>query len=194
MTAPFPVLFVGDDDASAARLGRLLLAHGLRPDLLDPASGVQATIDRMLQRCYRLALVDMRLPDGDGAEVIRCLLAFQPDRLKCIVSGGVPVSPAIARMLLAWVSGGDPVRMTAAHDAASMEAESPPAAPQIVLTPREQDVLSMISQGCTNKEAARRLGVSVHTVDYHAKNAYAKLSARSRTQAVTRARDRGLIS
>lgn len=55
------------------------------------------------------------------------------------------------------------------------------------LTPRESDVLRLISRGCTYAQAAARLGVSLHTVTSHIKNTYRKLGVRSGAAAVMRA-------
>ena len=61
------------------------------------------------------------------------------------------------------------------------------------LTERELEVLGLIAAGYTNAEAADRLFVVVGTVKAHAHNIYGKLGVRSRTQAVARARELGLI-
>jgi len=55
------------------------------------------------------------------------------------------------------------------------------------LTPREVDVLRLIARGCTYEQAAGQLGVSLHTVTGHIKNAYRKLGVRSGAAAVMRA-------
>lgn len=55
------------------------------------------------------------------------------------------------------------------------------------LTPRESDVLRLIARGCTYAQVAERLGVSLHTVTSHVKNAYRKLGVRSGAAAVMRA-------
>jgi DNA-binding CsgD family transcriptional regulator len=55
------------------------------------------------------------------------------------------------------------------------------------LTPRESDVLRLIARGCTYEQTADRLGVSLHTVATHIKNAYRKLGVRSGAAAVMRA-------
>ena len=60
----------------------------------------------------------------------------------------------------------------------------PHAAP---LTPREAQVLHHFALGCTYEQAADRLGVSLHTVCTHVKNAYRKLGVRSGAAAVMRA-------
>lgn len=61
------------------------------------------------------------------------------------------------------------------------------------LTPRETDVLPLLSQGYSNKEIARHLGLSPDTVKDHLARLYAKLQASDRTEAVSRARELGLI-
>lgn len=61
------------------------------------------------------------------------------------------------------------------------------------LTARELDVLSQVALGCTNAEAAARLSLSVETVKAYLRNASAKLGAKGRHAAVSRARVLGLI-
>jgi DNA-binding NarL/FixJ family response regulator len=62
------------------------------------------------------------------------------------------------------------------------------------LTPRELEVLQLVSHGLSNKLIARQLGISEHTVKFHVSSTYAKLGAASRTEAVSLAARKGLIS
>jgi two-component system nitrate/nitrite response regulator NarL len=62
-----------------------------------------------------------------------------------------------------------------------------------LLTPREIEVLAAIGDGLSNKEAARRLGISQHTVKFHLEALFHKLDVTSRTEAVHRGLKRGLI-
>ena len=62
------------------------------------------------------------------------------------------------------------------------------------LTSREHEVLDLLGQGLSNKQIARRLGISEHTVKFHVSALYAKLGAASRTDAVSRGARRGLIT
>lgn len=55
--------------------------------------------------------------------------------------------------------------------------------PVSVLTDREHEVLTLLSGGSANKEIARRLGISVHTVERHVGNIYSKIGARNRADA-----------
>lgn len=61
------------------------------------------------------------------------------------------------------------------------------------LSPRELEVLSLVAQGCSNKDVAQRLFISDKTVRNHVTSCLLKLQANDRTEAVTRAIERGLI-
>ena len=62
-----------------------------------------------------------------------------------------------------------------------------------LLTPREIEVLQALSDGLSNKAAARRLGVSPHTVKFHIEALFRKLDAKSRAEAVAKGLKRGLF-
>jgi DNA-binding NarL/FixJ family response regulator len=65
--------------------------------------------------------------------------------------------------------------------------------PQVALTPREVEVLTLVAQGLANKEVAARLGTASGTVKIHVQNILSKLCATDRTHAVTIALQRGII-
>lgn len=80
----------------------------------------------------------------------------------------------------------------------SVLSPTPPPAPELAepietLTPREIEVLHLIAEGLPNKTIAQRLGISEHTVKFHANALMTKLGAQSRTDAVVRATRLGLI-
>jgi len=81
--------------------------------------------------------------------------------------GGVPMTREIARKIIETF-------------------QAPPSSTQknIALTRREMEVLELLSKGCSNKEIAQGLSISVDTVRYHLKQIYEKLHLRSRTEAV----------
>jgi DNA-binding NarL/FixJ family response regulator len=79
-----------------------------------------------------------------------------------IVSGGSPLDPKAARVLLT-------------------NRRSP--GPETKLTDREQEVLDMVGAGLPNKTIARRLGISERTVKAHLTNVYQRLGVTDRTQA-----------
>jgi DNA-binding CsgD family transcriptional regulator len=61
------------------------------------------------------------------------------------------------------------------------------------LTPREQEVLELLSIGLSNRRIADRLGISGHTVKFHVAAIYGKLGVSGRTAAVNRALRRGIL-
>jgi two-component system, NarL family, nitrate/nitrite response regulator NarL len=70
---------------------------------------------------------------------------------------------------------------------AATEANAP------LLSPREVEILTLIGDGLSNKEVARRLGISGHTVKFHIESLFRKLAAGSRAEAVHRGLRQGLI-
>ncbi|MNV85820.1 Response regulator protein VraR [compost metagenome] len=93
----------------------------------------------------------------------------------------------IARKLLLHVRGGD------AKPPASTASSAPDPATAMMLTPRETEVLELISRGYSYGEIARLQGVTKHTVQGHIKNLYSKLAVHSRGEAVFEASRMGLL-
>jgi DNA-binding NarL/FixJ family response regulator len=111
--------------------------------------------------------------------------------------GGSPISPMIARRVLAKYRS---VRDTAlATMGVAPESEAAPLEPVRVLpparalSPREQEVLELIARGFSYADIARLKSVSVHTVQTHIKNLYAKLAVSSKSEAVYEATQLGLL-
>jgi LuxR family maltose regulon positive regulatory protein len=94
------------------------------------------------------------------------------------------VAPDSARRLLAAFpsAGPDGARLAGA----GLEGKA-------LLSDRETEVLQLIAAGLTNREIAERLYLSLYTVKAHARSIYDKLDAHSRTQAVARARELGIL-
>ena len=81
-------------------------------------------------------------------------------------AGGVPMSSEIARKVLG-----------------AFREPAPAPAEEQNLSRREQEVLELLSHGCSNKEIADKLSISIETVTWHLRHIYTKLHVRSRTQA-----------
>ena len=72
---------------------------------------------------------------------------------------------------------------------------TPPQPTQLIepLSAREREVLGLIAQGLSNEAIARTLVVSIATVKKHATGIFGKLGVSSRTEAVVRARELGML-
>ena len=141
----------------------------------------------------RVALAGHVVTEGDGADVVLADAAsvVPPEQavLRIGPGGAVPagLSPAQLGAALRAVAVGLRVTMPGEADGFS------PASPRPLLTPRELEVLGCLGEGLSNKAAARRLGISAHTVKFHLEAVFAKLGATSRTDAVARGLRGGLI-
>jgi DNA-binding NarL/FixJ family response regulator len=124
------------------------------------------------------------------------------EQIRLLRAGGSPISPIIARQLLArfQARGADPAAPApeAAASAPPSAASGTPAAADAAdagpgLSEREQSVLSLVTKGFTYDEIAGLLGVSRHTVMTYVKRTYRKLQVGSKTEAVYEARKLGLV-
>jgi DNA-binding NarL/FixJ family response regulator len=73
------------------------------------------------------------------------------------------------------------------------DSEETAASLPIHLSPREAEVLALLAEGASNKMIARRLGISVHTVEFHVAALLVKLGAANRTDAIATAMRQGLV-
>lgn len=111
------------------------------------------------------------LKDGTEDDLAQHVLS-----LSC---GGSPMTPIIARQLLARLSRGS--------------SPGGPALADNTLTARERDILARLARGYTYSEAAELLGIAPSTVQSHVKNIYSKLAVHSKTEAIFEARQLGLL-
>jgi DNA-binding NarL/FixJ family response regulator len=171
----------------------------------------------LLETCVPdLVVLDLNLPDGTGASLLPSIRArhaevwvvvvtvFDDDEhlfyalqqgadgyllkdesktdaaalLREILEGRPPLSARVARRVLKFVQATAP------------DPKQKPRMP--ALTPREQEVLTLLASGHTAVSAAAQLGISEHTIKTHVKNLYKKLDVSSRASMVRAALDDGL--
>ena len=106
------------------------------------------------------------------------------DEIRSLAGGGSPISPIIARQVLARFRQG-----------ASSKADAPePAAdPSSLLSAREKEVLNFITKGFTTQEIARLMQLSHFTVRTFVRRIYSKLKVTSKAEAIYEARSQGLL-
>ena len=92
------------------------------------------------------------------------------ESLREVSAGGAPMSPEVARRVIALFQNFTPPRNAAYH-----------------LTPQEKELLKMLTEGHSYKTAAYQLDISIHTVSFHLRNIYLKLQVHSKTEAVAKA-------
>lgn len=102
-------------------------------------------------------------------------------------AGGSPMTPIIARQLLARLS------LSAPSQLPQTAAQTSKRQPRDTMSAREHDILSKLSRGYTYAEVAALLGIAPSTVQSHVKNIYSKLAVHSKTEAVFEAQQMGLL-
>ena len=107
-----------------------------------------------------------------------CSIGEVVDAVKLAASGETALSPQLAQSMLTEVRRID---STIEHDEDRL------------ISPREEEVLQLIAEGCSTPEVAARLFISQKTVKNHLASIYEKLNARDRTQAVLTAVKMGIV-
>ena len=159
-----------------------------------------------------LALIDLNLPDGSGMDVIRELSNTEPDCARIVTTAfsdeehifaalragaqGYVLKEGqqatIVQMLRDTVHGAPPLSAAVARKILSQF--QPVESQEIRLTPRQVEVLQLISRGYKTQEVADLLELSSHTVHDYIKDIYRELGINSRAEATMVASRMGLIN
>lgn len=207
------------DDHAVVRAGiRQFLEHAPDIEVTAEADDGQMACDLLQTTSVDVAVLDIQMPHLTGIEVTRWIKA-QNLPAGVLILTSYDDDPYILAVLQAGASGyvlktASPADLIqAVHDVYEGKiAFGPTIAQKVVakalnptpagifsaefepLTEREQEVLQLASQGYTNKAIGVQLGISDRTVQGHLAKIYAKLSAGSRTEAVMRGVELGLIT
>ncbi|MDX3228308.1 response regulator transcription factor [Streptomyces sp. ME19-01-6] len=218
MTAPADltkVLIVEDHRVVAEGLWALLAEYS---DLtvVGWADSVAEVVPMAKELGPDVALVDFRLPDGTGADAAAAIRAQDPSTAIVILSADASDSALLAAVeagacgyLLKSASGdeiGAAIRSAAegetlipastlvevlARHRETVRSSAQQTERLESLTPREQEILTLMSQGLDNRAVAERLSISYATVRTHVRKILEKLEVRSQLEAVAKAADWG---
>jgi DNA-binding NarL/FixJ family response regulator len=204
---PIRVFLLDDHEVVRRGLSDLLDAE---PDIsvVGDAENVEHALARGPALRPDVAVLDVRLPDGDGITVCRELRSQMPE-LAVLMLTSFDDEEALLDAIMAGASGYvlkqikgsdlvsavrtvasgqsmlDPA--TTARLMASLRADpagTPAVAPELAsLSPRERDILALIGDGLTNREIGKNLFLSEKTVKNHISRLLAKLGVQRRVQA-----------
>jgi DNA-binding NarL/FixJ family response regulator len=208
------------DDQALVRTGfaMILAAEGIEV-VAEVADGATA-VDAVRRTRPDVVLMDIRMPEVDGLEATRRILAAGPDAPRVIILTTFDLDRYVYAALTAGASGFLLKDVSPEHLVAAVRlVRSGDAllAPSITrrlverfarrdeqaatlhrdlstLTPRELDVLRLLARGLSNAELAGRLQVSDATVKTHVARILSKLGLRDRAQAIVVAYETGLVT
>lgn len=184
---------VAGEASSAEEAVALALEH--RPDLvvmdvsMPEIGGIEAT-RRIKEQAPEMRVLMLTVHEdkelmraairaGAGGYVLkRAIKSELLHAIRTVLNDELYLHPVMARILL--------MAMPEEREPVAVE-------PDVPLTPREIDVLRLLAQGYTNRQAAEILGISVRTVEYHRSNLTAKLNLEGRVQLIRYAEKHGLL-
>src|SRR6266849_5148341 len=214
--AQAPRVVIADDQTLVRGGFRLILNSAGIPVVAEAADGQEA-VTATLRHRPDVVLMDIRMPEMDGLEATRRILAARAD-VRIIMLTTFDLDQYVYAALAAGASGFllkdvspehliAAVRLVRRGDALLalsitrrlVERFAPRAAAAgggdlSCLTPRELEVLGLVARGMSNAELAAALTLSEATVKTHVARILSKLQLRDRVQAVVLAYETGLVS
>jgi len=212
-TAQGPVrVFIVDDHAVVRQGTREMLNTNNALMVVGEADSGDGLLERLQMNAPELVLLDINLPGQNGLELLSIIKSGFP-QLKVILfsahseaqyirraqqlhADGYLTKTATEQELVAAIVKicregiTEPVYSADVADKIREQAE---AGPEPKLTPREMEILLLVSKGLTNQAIAKDLFLSVKTVDTHVANLMKKLEVNKRTQLMAYAYEQGLI-
>ncbi|HTU69952.1 MAG TPA: response regulator transcription factor [Candidatus Baltobacteraceae bacterium] len=198
-----PIRLLVIDDHPVVRDGVALLAASTRRiELVGYAPNGKSAVELAASAAPDVILLDLRLPDMLAPELIGMLRRSVPEA-RIVIFTAYPNHPAVCAALSAGACGivaKDAARTDlAAVITGAMDGEeggaptTVPARAHTMVGRREYDVLRRVAIGETNHEIAEAMSLSPNTVKAYLRNLMQKLDARNRVEAISRAREAGLL-
>lgn len=195
------------DDHTLMRQGtRALLEEADDLEIVGEAASGEDALILANELHPDVVVLDIRLGELSGVEVARRLRADMPSTKILILTAydydqyvRALFAIGVEGYLLKDASGDELIAAVRSVNAGKqvlspeIEARKRSATRPEALTDREIEILALVSQGESNKEIGKLLGITPRTVEWHVGNVMTKLGARSRSEAIRFGREQGVI-
>lgn len=211
------VLIVDDHPAVGAGTRSMLEQQsGMEVDVIEQSSKVEHLL---IENAYDVLLLDLYMPGINGIELAKTIRKQYPD-LTILIYTGFDLSTHFNMLVEANVNGFVSKTATSEQlvtaiecalrdevviplhlfkqlrrsEASVSQVTETPSGTEISLNEKEQSILKEVAAGLTNREIAQQLHMSQRSVEYTLTGIFNKLNVRSRTEALYKAQELGLVS
>lgn len=198
------------DDHEMIREGFCSLFRGTPISILATAADGEELLQLVREHQPQVVVADIKMPKMNGIKASAIIKREFP-QIKIMAFTGFDETELIKSMLEAGATGFalkntkrdelfNGIKMMLEDKpffcnntaAKLMELDEPPKSP-VDFTPREIEVIACISEGCSNRQISKRLGINVRTVETHRANIYKKMGVKTPVAAALFARKYGLV-
>jgi two-component system response regulator DevR len=196
------VFLVDDHDVVRRGLRDLLETEGM--EIVGEAATAEEALSRIPPTRPEVAVLDVRLPDGNGVEVCREIRSRHPE-IQCLMLTSFADDEALFQAIMAGASGyllkqlkGEDIVEAVQRVSSGQSLLDPAVTARVLerlrkgpeedealarLTDQERRILELIAEGLTNRQIAERIHLAEKTVKNYVSNVLSKLGMERRTQA-----------
>ncbi|MFJ7734006.1 response regulator [Lysinibacillus sp. NPDC097231] len=200
------------DDHPVVLDGTKTLLQDLTDVRIDTEQDSAAVLSRMDAQSFRLFLIDINMKPINGIQLSEMIKKKQPEALILLYTGyelsdyyellvekkidGLLSKLATKEQVIQTIQAalrGEILLSADFLDFVQQRSNLPNVQKDILLSDKEQEILQLVAQGCTNKAIASAIGVTQRTVENYLSKLFVKLNVESRAEAVIVAKEKAWI-
>ncbi|MFJ6267732.1 response regulator transcription factor [Lysinibacillus xylanilyticus] len=201
------------DDHPVVLDGTKTLLQDLPNVQIDTEQDCAAVLSRMDAQAFRLFLIDINMKPINGIQLSEMIKKKQPEALILLYTGyelsdyyelliekkvdGLLSKLATKQQVIQTIEAalrGDILLAADFLDFVQQRTNLQNVQQEILLSAKEQEILQLVAQGCTNKAIASAIGVTQRTVENYLSKLFVKLNVESRAEAVIVAKEKAWIN
>jgi len=200
------------DDHPVVLDGTKTLLQDLANVQIEKEQDSAAVLPRMATEAFQLFLIDINMKPINGIQLAEMIKKKQPDALIILYTGyelsdyyelliekkidGLLSKLATKEQVIQTIQAalrGEILLAADFLDFVQQRSNLPNVQQEVLLSDKEQEILQLVAQGCTNKAIASAIGVTQRTVENYLSKLFVKLNVESRAEAVIVAKEKAWI-